>query len=127
MPAIKQKYLINSSLDKVWAALTDPKVINSWGGGPAEMKAEAGFKFKLWGGDIHGKNLVVEKGKKLVQEWVSGDWENPSIVTFNLKPKNDKVEIELIHEKVPTEEEKDIADGWNDYYLGSIKTYLENK
>ena len=127
MSDIKQKYVISSTLNKVWEALVNPKEISAWGGGPAKMSDEVGFEFKLWGGDVHGKNLVVKNQKQLVQEWVSGDWETPSLVTFNLKQKNDKVEIELINENVPADEEKDISEGWKDYYLGSIKTYLENK
>ena len=54
---IRQIYLINSSLEEVWKALTDPKYIDAWGGGPAKMDEKVGTKFELWGGDIHGKNI----------------------------------------------------------------------
>lgn len=125
MKTIKQTYLISAPKDKVWQALVDPKIIDDWGGGPAKMKDEEGFEFSLWGGDIHGKNVIVLKEKQLVQEWVSGDWEQPSKVTFNLSKEGDKTKIELIHEDIPDKDVKDIDDGWKRYYLSPLKELLE--
>lgn len=127
MKAIKQTYLINAPVADVWKALVDPQIIDKWGGGPAQMTDKVGFEFKLWGGDIHGKNLEVEPSKKLVQDWVSGDWKNPSKVTFILNSEADKTVLELLHENVPDEEEKSIDQGWKDYYLGPLKKLLEEK
>lgn len=127
MKTIKQTYLINSSLDEVWQALVNPKYINAWGGGPAKMTDKVGTKFEFWGGDIHGKNIEVILLKKLKQEWFSGDWKTPSIVTFTLSEEENKVKIDLLHTDVPDNEAKDIDDGWKEYYLGPLKEYLENK
>lgn len=125
MKTIKQTYLIKASIDKVWQALVDPKIIDGWGGGPSKMSEEEEFKFSLWGGDIYGKNIKVIKGKQLVQEWVSGDWEQPSIVTFKLSEKKGKTNVELVHENIPDDEAKNIDDGWKRYYLGPLKKILE--
>ena len=125
MKTIQQEYQISAPVEKIWEALVDPKVIEKWGGGPAKMKAEVGFEFSLWGGDIHGKNIEVVENKKLVQDWYSGDWPKPSRATFTLTPKNGSTLLSLTHENVPDEEEKEIADGWNRYYLGQIKELLE--
>ena len=127
MKTIKQVYHINSPVQKVWQALVDPKVIDSWGGGPAKMAARADTSFSLWGGDIHGKNLEVVENKRLVQEWFSGDWKKPSKVSFTLKEERAKTTVDLLHEDVPDEEEADIAKGWDIYYLGEIKKFLEKK
>lgn len=125
MKTIKQSYTIKAPIEKVWKALVDPQDIDDWGGGPAEMNGDVGTEFKLWGGDIWGKNLEVEANGKLVQEWYGGDWKEPSRVTFSLKG-NDKVTtIDLLQENVPDDEEKEIADGWRRYYLGPMKEMLE--
>lgn len=126
MKTIKQTYLISSSIDSVWDSLVNPKTIEKWGGGPAKMSGKEGATFSLWGGDVHGKNIMVVPGKKLVQEWFGGDWEKPSIVTFNLSEENGKTKLHLLHENVPDEEEKDIDKGWKIYYLGPIKKLLEH-
>lgn len=44
MKTIKQTYHIDSSLQEVWQALTNPKYINAWGGGPAKMDDKKGTK-----------------------------------------------------------------------------------
>ena len=125
MKTIRQEYQIKAPVEKVWEALTVPAVIEKWGGGPSKMVAEELSEFELWGGDIHGKNIEVVENKKLVQDWYSGDWEKPSRAIFTLIPKDDGTLITLVHENVPDEEEKDIAYGWNRYYLGQIKKLLE--
>lgn len=122
---LKQKYKIKASIDKVWEALVDPKVIEEWGGGPAVMSDTKGVEFKLWGGEIWGKNLEVIKNKKLVQEWFGGEWDKPSRVTFTLEGNHDKTELSLLHEDVPDSEVQDIDDGWRKYYFGEIKKLIE--
>lgn len=127
MKIIKQTYLVNSSLEEVWKALTDPKYINGWGGGPAKMDDKKGTKFEFWGGDIHGKNIEIIPFKKLKQEWFGGIWDKPSIVTFTLTKQDNKALIDLLHTDVPDSEAKDIDEGWKEYYLGPLKEYLEKK
>ena len=125
MKTFKQKYTIKATKRKVWNALTNPKIINKWGGGPAKMNDEVGFRFSLWKGSIFGKNIKVEKNKLLVQEWYGGRWDEPSIVTFDLSEKAEVTTLILIHENVPNNEEKDLKDGWKKDYLNPLKKHLE--
>lgn len=125
MKKIKKIYRINSSIEKVWQALTDPKAIDRWGAGPAEMSEELGFEFSLWGGEVYGKNIEVIPGKKLVQEWFGGRWDKPSIATFKLTSKADETVIDFTQTDVPDAEFSDIEQGWEDYYMGPIKDFLE--
>lgn len=122
---LKQTYKIKAPIEKVWDALTNAKTIDKWGGGPAKMRATESSEFSVWGGDIHGKNTKVVKEKELTQEWISGDWKIPSKVDFKLSEKNGVTTVKLTHEGIPPGEYKDIADGWNRYYLGEIKKLLE--
>ena len=126
MKSIKQTYEINASVDKVWDALVNPKTIDKWGGGPAKMNDQEGFEFEFWGGDIYGKNKEVIKNKKLVQDWFSGKWEKPSIVTFLLESLEDNIKVELIHTDIPDEEADDIEQGWKDYYMIPLKQLVES-
>ncbi|MBI2031865.1 MAG: SRPBCC domain-containing protein [Candidatus Levybacteria bacterium] len=125
MKTIRQEYLINASVERVWRALVDPKEIDKWGAGPAKMDDKVGTKFSLWGGEVHGTNTKVEKNKLLQQDWFGGDWKEPSIVRFVLSEKEGKTKVELVHENVPDDEHDDIDDGWKRYYLGPLKKYLE--
>lgn len=125
MKTINQKYIINAPLEKVWEALTKSEKIKIWSGANANMSDKIGADFKLWDGDIFGKNIKVIKNKKLVQEWFAGKWDKPSIVTFNLKQRNGKTIVELIHKDVPDSEYKDIENGWKDYYMVPLKKLVE--
>ena len=49
---LTKSYFIGVPREAVWRALTDPAVIDAWGGGPAEIRAEPGAAFTFWGGDI---------------------------------------------------------------------------
>lgn len=109
----------------MWKALVDPKIIDRWGGGPSEMSSEIGFQFKLWDGDIYGENIEVVPQKKLVQEWISGDWPRPSVVTFNLKSQDNETILILEQLDIPDDDIADIDQGWDDYYLGPMKEMLE--
>lgn len=127
MKSIKQQYTIHASADKVWDALVNPKTITKWGGGPAKMSDKEGSKFSLWGGDIYGNNIKVLKNKELVQEWFSGKWENPSLVTFTLSEENGVTKVTLTQTDMPKEEFADLEEGWKDYYMGPLQELLEQK
>lgn len=112
-------------LSEVWKALTDPKVIDKWGGGPAKMSDKEGFNFSLWGGDIHGTNTKVIKEKLLLQDWFGGDWDKPSKLQFKLTHKDGCTTLYLTQTEIPPQEFEDIKDGWDRYYVGEIKKLLE--
>lgn len=105
--------------------MTNPFQIEIWSGYPAEMKAEKGFVFSLWEGDICGVNIDVKPNRLLVQEWFFGETENPSVVTLQLKKEGDKTRVELTHTNIPDDVYEEITEGWREYYLGSIKGMLE--
>ena len=125
MKTIKQEYIIDAALMKVWEAFVDPGVIKKWSGSAAVMDDREGTKFELWGGEIHGTNTKVMKNKTLEQDWYGGEWDEPSKVKFELSSEGDKTKIKLIHENVPDKEIDNIDDGWHRYYLGPMKVYLE--
>lgn len=127
MKVIIQKYYIHASVEEVWKALTDPEYIDGWGAGKAKMSGDEGMNFSLWGGDVHGKNTKVVKNKLLVQDWISGDWDKPSIATFKLDQDGENTILDFSNENVPSKEHDDIENGWKDYYFGPLKEYLESK
>ena len=127
MKTIKQEYIIDAPVEKVWRAFIDHEEINEWGGGPAKMDDKVGSAFSLWGGDIHGTNVRVEENRVLEQDWYGGEWSEPSRVKFILSEVNGKTKVELIQQNVPDKEIDNIDDGWRRYYLGPMKEYLEKK
>jgi uncharacterized protein YndB with AHSA1/START domain len=119
---------IRASPAKVYAALTEPKLMMQWWGpdaGPT-LSAEADVRpggrlsvvFRLLNGDEHNITGVYQEvvpDKKLVFTW---EWpgmpERESLVTFLLEPFEDGTELTLIHERLPDEEaRKSHEAGWS--------------
>ncbi|MUP38635.1 SRPBCC domain-containing protein [Labilibaculum euxinus] len=116
---------ITSSQEEVYNALTNSFQIELWTGYPAVMDENPGTVFSLWEGDITGVNLEIVKDYKIVQEWFFGETERPSIVTLLIKKAGSRSRIELTHTNIPDEAYDEIVEGWKDYYLGSVKNFLE--
>ncbi len=125
MARIEQTYTIKAPAAKVWQALIDPKVIDTWGGGPAIMDDQISTEFSLWGGDVHGKNTEVVAEKLLVQDWDDGRLPHASKVRFELSEKNGVTTLHLVQADIPDGRFDDLDDGWHDYYLGPLKELLE--
>lgn len=119
------KLVIAADPEEVFAALTNPFQIEIWSGYPADMKAETGYVFSLWEGDITGVNLEVIPNRRLVQEWFFGEQEEQSLVEIKLKKEGGKTLLELKHTHIPAEAYEEITEGWREYYLGSMKEMLE--
>ena len=123
---LTKSYFIGAPPEAVWRALTDPAVIEVWGGGPAEIRAEPGAAFTFWGGDIHGTVTAAEPPLRLVQEWWGdNEWGEASVATFELTPEGDGTRLTLAHTNVPDDEAQEFDAGWDDYYLGPLKELLE--
>ncbi|WP_044117902.1 SRPBCC domain-containing protein [Alkaliflexus imshenetskii] len=121
----KTRIKIKAELDDVYAAFTNPFTIELWSGYPAVMPTEPGGEFSLWDGDIEGVVLELIPGAKIVQQWFFGDQTEPSIVTIKLFKDAGKVQVDVSHTNIPSEDFEDIAQGWTEYFLGAVKEFLE--
>ena len=117
---------IKSPLGEVFNAITNPLTIELWSGYPALFEPVVNSEFSIFDGDITGKILAVDVPNMIEQEWYFGDQEEASIVRYDLAEDSGKTKIELQHSNIPDEAYDDIATGWKRYYLGALKSYLEN-
>lgn len=125
MKDFKKYYILPAEPQDVFVALTNPFTIELWSGYKAIMDTNPGTEFSLWEGDITGQNIEIIKDKKIVQEWYFGELPEKSIVTINLFEHKKGTQIELKHTNIPDEDFENITTGWNEYYFGAIKSFLE--
>jgi activator of HSP90 ATPase len=125
MKNFKKYYIIAAPPEEVYLALTLEHTIRLWTGDTVEMKAEPGTEFSLWDGNIVGKNIEFEPGKKIVQQWYFGDSAEESIVTIKLHPDSKGTSLELRHNNIPDDDYDDIIDGWDNIYMGSLQDFYE--
>jgi len=126
MKNLKKYYKVHATPEYVFKALTNPLTIELWTGSPAIMDDQPGTEFSLWDGDISGKNIEVEPGKMLKQEWYFGEQEEPSIVTIKLHPDGKGTSVELLHINIPDEDFESILEGWDKYYFAPLKELVED-
>lgn len=127
MKNLKQTYLVSAEIEDVFAALTDPLIMEEWTASEVIMEPVAGGKFSLWGGDIYGVNIEVLPNR-IVQEWYGGDdWEQPSLVSLELFSAPGGTMIELDHRNIPDEHFEAIEEGWEKYYLGQVQGLFEDE
>ena len=127
MKNLQRIYQIKSSPEEVFNAMTNPLTLELWTGYPAVFEPEANTEFSLWDGDIVGMNLEIVQNKKIVQEWYFEDNQEPSIVTLELIIQNNKTQVDLSHTNIPDDAFSNIEEGWNKYYFGTMRKYLESK
>ncbi len=128
LPSVTIVRRIKAPPAKVWAAITQPKLMIQWwspDAGPT-LSAEADVRpggrfsvvFRLLNGDEHNPTGIYQEvvpGQKLVFTWdLPGTPEPESLVTFRLEPFDGGTVLTLTHEHLPDEEaRKSHEDGWN--------------
>lgn len=125
MKTFQKDYIIKAPPEEVYTALTNPFTIELWTGYPAVMEEKEGIEFSMWDGDIQGRNIQLEKNRKIVQEWYFGDEYPPSTVTILLFKHNKGTKARVIHEHIPDEAYENMREGWNDNYFGNLKRFFD--
>ena len=125
MKDFKYRVKMKAEMEDVWMAFTSASSMELWTGYSADFKPEAGYEFSLWDGDITGKVLEIIPQEKLVEEWYFEGENVESIATLKFFQEKNKVTVELIHTNIPDDAFDNITEGWVEYYLGAIKTFVE--
>ncbi len=128
---IKKSIHIAAPIEKVWAALTDPKAIGGWMGSEGlKVTLRRGGRCGFFGGETTGKFTEIKKPNTLEHTWRQSSWKKEwadSVVRWELKAKGDSTGVRLTHSKFPNKEERDGHDeGWDMYWLGPMKKWLES-
>lgn len=127
---ITQKVIIPASPEEVYDAFINPKKHSAFTGAKAMGKPIVGAEIRAWDGYITGKNLELEKGKRIVQEWSTSEWPKgypPSKLTLTFCNVEGDTELTMIHSKVPAEQAEEYRQGWIDNYWDLLKEYFKNK
>lgn len=125
MKTYKKYTIIPAPPEDVYTAMTKDMSIQLWTGAEVEFVAEPGTEFSFWDGDIVGKNLEFEAGKKIVQQWYFGD-ENPeSIVTIKFHTDKKGTSLEFVQTNIPEEDYEEFTAGLEEYYFGGLLDFFE--
>ena len=138
-PVIQER-LFNSTLQKVWSAISDKKEMKQWYFDLAEFRAEIVYEFQFSGGPAPERQYrhlckitEVVPEKKLTYSWRYDGYAGKSFVTFELFPEGNSTRVKLTHAGLETfPDEPDFAknnfvEGWTDIIGRSLKEFVEKK
>ena len=118
--------LIPASPEEIYKAWLSSEGHTHMTGSPASVSAEVGGEFEAWDGYIHGRNLELEHGKRIVQAWRTtefNDDESDSRIEITLEPVGDETKVTLKHTGLPPHGEQ-YEQGWVESYFEPMKEYF---
>ena len=127
---IKQKAFVSATPAEVYDVFLDAKKHSKFTGGKATIARRVGGKFTAHDGYISGKNLKLESGRRIVQEWSTTDWAKgykPSWIEFKFVSKKGGTEIHMTQKNVPAKQAASFKRGWIDFYWKPLKKYFWEK
>jgi len=116
--------------ETVYRAFLSSREHAAFTGSTAKCSARVGARFAVWGDYISGKNVKLDPGKKIVQEWKTSEWPDgyaPSILTISLKPKGNGTQLTMVQEKVPASQYDEYDKGWFESYWDPMREYFGKK
>ena len=126
--SIRQTVSLPGTPDQVYQALMTTKGHAAFTGAPARISPRVGGSIMAWGGYIHGENLRLAPGKRIVQSWRPTDESWPegyfSRVTFVLSPSRGGTTLRFVHSRVPVEHIGHLSAGWKESYWDPLRAYL---
>jgi len=139
--SIHQEPLIRSIPADVYGALTQASRFDhltqfsdaiksmSLAPNPAQIDAQPGGAFSLFGGYITGRFIELIPDKLLVQAWRSASWAAGlySIARFELRAQGDGTKIVFDHGGFPAGQAKSLAHGWQVNYWAPLNSLLSTR
>ena len=126
--SIRQMVVVPAEPMEVYGAYMDARRHEAFTGCPATSTPRVGGRMTAWDGYITARNLELEKGRRIVQEWSTTDWPDdcpPSRLEITLEARKHGTEISLAHTGVPVEQAEDYAQGWHDFYWEPMRKYFK--
>lgn len=126
---IKQTVTFAAKTAEVYALIMDSKKHTAFSGAKATMSNKPKGKFSTYDGYIHGHNIELTEGKKIVQAWHFDEdgWpeDHFSTCTFELKKEGTGTKLIFTQTDVPEHKVENLKTGWKDYYWKPMKEYLK--
>lgn len=124
---IKQTVELNASPQRIYEILLSPAEFGAMTGAPAEIADEEGGEFSCFGGQITGRHIQLEPGRRIVQAWRAGPWDDGvySIVKFDISGSGDSSTLRLVHTGYPNDAAEHLEGGWHKMYWEPMQAFLD--
>jgi activator of HSP90 ATPase len=112
--------------EKIYQALLDAKQFSAFSGLPAEIDGRPGGTFKMFDGQIEGRNVELIPNQRIVQAWRPASWPGGeySIARFELVARGTGTRIVFDHAGFSEDKKEHLTEGWQNHYWGPLHKYL---
>src|SRR5215469_2786205 len=123
---IRQTVTFHATPSQVFDVLMDARKHQGLSGRPAHISKKVGAKFTTRGARVRGYNLVVKRGKKIVQAWRAKGWptDHYSIATFDFAKVRGGTRLHFTQLGVPHDRHSGHYREWIEGYWMPIKEML---
>ncbi|KAK5111379.1 hypothetical protein LTR62_005220 [Meristemomyces frigidus] len=117
-----------TTAEQLFETFTDPQRIAAFTRAPPKLfeGAKEGAKFEIFGGNVSGAYVKLDKPTYIEQKWRLAQWPQGHYSTLKIKFEQNDVDAVTIMrvnwEKVPIGQEEPTKRNWEEYYVRSIKT-----
>ena len=112
-----------------YQCMMDERRHSSFTASPCHIEDIEGSLFTAYDGYINGKNIVLERGKRIVQLWQAKEESWPenywSEIVFAIKEHPEGCQIDFFHMGIPENLYEQISKGWETYYWEPLRFYLD--
>lgn len=126
---ITQVIYFKTSSSDIYTILTDERRHSSFTGDFVHIKDSEDEPFSLYDGLVTGKNIILEKGKKIVWSfmfhrpgWPDHHFSEAALIFTDI---NNECQVELFHTAIPEAFCKELEVFWQENYWEPLKYYLE--
>lgn len=114
-----------TTAEELYTTFVDPQRVAAFTRTPPQVfEPQVGGKFKLFGNNVEGEFLELDKPKKIVMKWRLSGWPTGhfSKLTLIFDQGYDTTVLRYTWEGVPVGQEDVAKKNFNEYYVKSIKT-----
>ena len=128
--SIRQTVTFNATPEQLYHLIMDQKKHSAFTGSKVSMSTKANGKFRVFDDYIHGYNIELKEGKKIVQAWhfEEDGWpaDHFSTCIFRFEKAGSKTKMVFLQTGVPEHKVEELREGWKQFYWEPMKAYLKD-
>jgi uncharacterized protein YndB with AHSA1/START domain len=125
--SIRVSALIPAPPEQVYDTWLDSGGHTRMTGGAASIDPHVGGHHRAWDGYIEGRNLELERGRRIVQSWRSSEFppdSEDSRVEVLLEPHEGMTRVVIEHTIIPEGQGRNYESGWHEHYFRPMARYF---
>jgi activator of HSP90 ATPase len=121
--SLRQQVCLSGPPSRVYKTLLDSKKFAFFTRLPAEIDPTPGGAFRLFQGQIEGRNIELVPAKRIIQAFRPAHWDPGvySIARFDMEPRLTATILVLNHYGFPEGDYDHLFEGWNAHYWGPLR------